>query len=106
MTHGSYYRRKGGKYHPLDRGPADAPIYFQYYIQGHRIRICCYTADEAEARRRINRFGLGQLPLDNHDLYLYALAAIGDKARAELSKRLTTRRKPATHRPTRGTQTP
>jgi len=90
MTTGSSYRHLGGKYHPLDCGPSDAPIYFQYYIESHRVRICCYTADEAEARRRIARFGMGQLPLDNYNLYLYSIAAAGDKARAQLSKRLPT----------------
>jgi len=105
---GSFYRRNHGKYFPLDAGPDGGPIYFQYYVEkNRRVRICLYTTDEKEARERIALFGIGQLPLDNLDLYLHAMTQIGEKARAMLDGRVqaragTRRRPPPRH--TRGTQ--
>lgn len=84
VSRGYLFRRRNGKYLPLDADPT-AVIHYERYIAGRRVVFSLMTADLEQARAMAAKVEHDP-ELREHRRTLLAIIAQGERARAELAK--------------------
>lgn len=82
---GTFFRRKKGKYIPID-ADANAIIYYSVRSESERITFSCHTAHLPTAEHLVKKH-LSSLDTSSDDRLLESLIKAGEKARRQLTRK-------------------